>query len=362
MAGSAALEPGVAIGVEEAAAVGGEAEVFVGDAGVDGAADGQEAVPCAAAVLEGGFAVEGGPALESLHEPADAVRLDVGGVVGGQEAAFLGEEKEHDAHHGGDDSVVEVVVAHPGEELAVAGLVQGVECADEELDGVTDLAAEGLGDLLLAAEAFGEELWEPVLRFLGQEAAPAEQGDEGSERFRFFTPEAGVPHARRGGGAPRGPDEGPPATVGDDSERHVPGAQQPGEAVDGAGGPAAGGDGCERVGSPRAHHGEQPPRSAVVDGGWFGGSLLGLVGAVCFGFALVAVGGVVFDRCLFGVERESGAQDDPGMFWYRLGEGVGQVGGAAAVVLPVEGVSEDGVDQCVASAAGVVEGVFDEGA
>ena len=94
---------------------------------------------------------------------ADAVGGDVQVVVAGQQAAFLGEQQEHDAHHHRDDAGVEVVVAHAGQQRAVRLAVELVERGDQQLDGLADLAAELLGDLFLAFEGFGEQGRELVL-------------------------------------------------------------------------------------------------------------------------------------------------------------------------------------------------------
>lgn len=81
---TAAFQPGEAIGVEHAAAVGGHAQILVGDALVDGAGDGEQAVPGTSAVFQGLLAQQAGLGTELVDESADAVGGDVDGVVAGQ--------------------------------------------------------------------------------------------------------------------------------------------------------------------------------------------------------------------------------------------------------------------------------------
>ena len=97
----------------------------------------------------------------------------------------------------------------------------------------------------------------PAARAAGQPVATARNrerlsratsacSDAGSSLNRL-----GVPHRSAGRAAARRPDHGPPAAIGDDADRDVPGPQQDREPLDAAGGPAARGDPGQRVSAPR---------------------------------------------------------------------------------------------------------------
>ena len=276
----AAFEPRVAVGVEQAAAVGGQPQVLVRDAGVDGAGDGEQPVPGGGALAEDRTEAVG--LLQLLDEVADAVGGDVQVVVAGQQPALLGEQQEHDAHHHRDDAGVEVVVADAGQERAVRFAVELVERRDQELDGLADLAAELLGDLFLAFEGFGEQGRKLVLRLRGLEAGAGEQGDETLQGLRLLAEQGRVPHGGTGRAAARRGDERPPAPVGDDPDRHVPGAEQHGQPLDGVRRPGPGRGPRQRMRPPRGDHPEQLPRPAAR------ASTAGL-GFVAFGVSVVVL-------------------------------------------------------------------------
>ena len=92
----------------------------------------------------------------------DAVGGDVDVVVAGQQPAFLGEQQEHHPHHHGDHAGVQVVVIHPGEQLAAGLAVEPVQRPGQHLHRLADLPAEGLGDFLAAFQALGEQRGQPV--------------------------------------------------------------------------------------------------------------------------------------------------------------------------------------------------------
>jgi len=98
-AGGAPFEEGEAVGVEEAAAVGRQAQVLVADAAEDGAEGGQQARPGVVAALDDLFGQPVGGGVELGAERADGVGLVVDGVAAQQQAALLGRQQEDEAHH-----------------------------------------------------------------------------------------------------------------------------------------------------------------------------------------------------------------------------------------------------------------------
>ena len=149
-------EPG---GVEQRAAVGGHAQVLERRAAVEGLAGGQQPVPGQRGGVEGLLALLGLAGDEAVELAGDAVAL-LEQLAGRQQAALLGEEQEHDAHHHRDRGLVGVVGA--GRErvgLAAALRVGGRlgERLDQQLDRAADLGAEGFGDLLGRGDRFLEQ-------------------------------------------------------------------------------------------------------------------------------------------------------------------------------------------------------------
>ena len=344
----AAFEPRVAVGVEQAAAVGGQPQVLVRDTGVDGAGDGEQPVPGGGALAEDRAEAVG--LLQLLDEVADAVGGDVQVVVAGQQAAFLGEQQEHDAHHHRDDAGVEVVVADAGQERAVRFAVELVERRDEQLDGLADLAAELLGDLFLAFEGLGEQGRELVLRLRGLEAGAGEQRDEALQGLRLLAEQGRVPHGGTGRAAARRGDERPPAPVGDDPDRHVPGTEQHGQPLDGVRRPGPGRGPGQRMRPPRGDHPEQLPRPAaraagaglgVVAFGVFVVLLLLIFGGIREVGAVLIAGVRVLSRVVLGLVEvaEVRAERDP-VVRHDLGEGLRHGVVDDEVLLPVEDVAQ----------------------
>ena len=363
----AAFEPWIAVGVEQAAAVGGQPQVLVGDTGVDGAGDCEEPVPGGGSLAE--HRAEAVGLLQLLDEVADAVGSDVEVVVAGQQAALLGEQQEHDPHHHRDDAGVEVVVADAGQERGVRFAVELVERRDEELDGLADLAAELLGDLFLAFEGFGEQGGELVLRLSGLETGAGEQGDEAFQGLWLLAEQGCVPDSGTGRGAARRGDESPPASVGDDPDRDVPGTEQHGQPLDGVRRPGAGRGPGQRMRSPGGDHAEQLPRPGagaatarlgVVAFGVFVVLLLVIVGCVRQVGAVLIDGVRVLNRALGLVEvaevraeRDAVVRDD-------LGEGLRHGVVDDEVLLPVEDVAQHVRDDRVPARAAVVHHLRDQ--
>ena len=124
-------------------------------------------------------------------------------VVARQQAAFLGEQQEHDAHHDCDDASVEVVVRDTREQGTVRLAVKLVEGGDQKLDGLADLAAELLGDLFLAFEGLGEQSGKLVLACFGLETAAGEQRDKSLEGGWLLAEQGRVPDRSPGRTAAR---------------------------------------------------------------------------------------------------------------------------------------------------------------
>ncbi|MFP5487470.1 MAG: hypothetical protein ACLGHQ_04100, partial [Acidimicrobiia bacterium] len=144
--GASSFEERKAIGVEEAAAVGGERETVVVDAAVDGSEGGEQSVPGGGAAFEGVEAVAGGGLAEVVAEGEDGVRLGPKRVFSGKQSALLGEEQEDQTHEDGDGRFVDLGACDVGEDLPVAGDVISGDGSDEELNRLADRRAEALGE------------------------------------------------------------------------------------------------------------------------------------------------------------------------------------------------------------------------
>ena len=128
-------------------------------------------------------------------------------------------------------------------------------------------SSEAEGGVAAEAEVEGAALEEP---------AAAQQGDEGADDVAVGgrVPVDGVEDGGRGDAADGCPDQAPPAAVGDQPEGYGVVAQQPGEAVGGAGGPVVApvraGGGCGAAGD---GHAEQADALGGGPGVRFGGEV-----------------------------------------------------------------------------------------
>ena len=104
----APLQPGEAVRVEEAAAIGGEAEVLVTSAAMDGAAGGEKAVPAKGGTLQGVLPGLGRRLAQRRGEGAGGVGRGIGIVIQRKQALFLGVEEEDEAHENGDGGRIHV--------------------------------------------------------------------------------------------------------------------------------------------------------------------------------------------------------------------------------------------------------------
>src|SRR5690606_38795865 len=142
---------------------------------------------------------------------------------------------------------------------------------DEQLDGLAYLDAQCLCDVLLAVLARVQEVGQCFSVRDAEESRPAEYGHECADdiAFRRLVPVDRVEDGGCGDAAARGPDEGPPASVGRKPELDVVVAAELGEAVDGCRGPVRMLDAVARV--PIAYEAEQMDGFRVPSdlGTWF---------------------------------------------------------------------------------------------
>ncbi|MCP9985628.1 hypothetical protein LUX01_01835 [Streptomyces sudanensis] len=245
--------------------------------------EGDQAVPGGGGVLQGGLALLVGAGLQLVAQEARRVGAGVHLVVGGEQAAFLGEEEEDQAHHDRDRAAVDLARADAGGVQAGRAVLDGAGVGapygvDEEFDGLADLDAEGLGDVLAGGEAGLEEPRQRLGFVVREEAAAAQQGGEGADDVAFggLVPADGVEDGGGGDAAERGPDQAPPAAVGDEAEGDAVVAQQAGQAVGGGRGPVAAGAGA---GGGRGAGGHGQAEEADVFGGGLRVGFGGEVGA-----------------------------------------------------------------------------------
>ena len=111
--------------------------------------------------------------------------------------------------------------------------VAAADRGDEQLDGLADLHAERLGDLLLAAEAVVQELHQPLVVPYAEEPPPRQQRHERPHHVPLGRLRPGDRVEGGGGGdaALRRPDQRPPPAVGGQAQLDAVGAAQVGEPV-----------------------------------------------------------------------------------------------------------------------------------
>jgi hypothetical protein len=102
----AALQEWEAVGVEQAAAVGGQPELLVLHPAVDHAEGGEQALPGGVAALQRLLAEAVGLLLELPAQGGDRVGLVVELVAEQEQPALLGRQQEHQPHHHGDGGLV----------------------------------------------------------------------------------------------------------------------------------------------------------------------------------------------------------------------------------------------------------------
>jgi hypothetical protein len=245
------LEPLNRLGVEDGAVVGGHGQLRMADASVHGAEQGEHALPGCGGTLLNVLAFRRRLLLELFAEPACRIGGLVEGVVGRKQAAFLGIEEEDDAHHDRDGGAIYLVSANV---QAAAGLLDAAQIVatdrvNEHLDCASDLDAESLGDVLLVVEALAKQGGQAVVVRRGEEPGALQQRAERAhdDPVAQLRPGHGVENGGRGDAADRGPDKGPPAAVGDQTEFDVAGSAELGDPVDRGRGPHIARDARGRV-------------------------------------------------------------------------------------------------------------------
>ena len=149
----AAFEEGKAIWVEQRTAQCGQAQVFVLDAAIHGAEDGQQARPRIPAALQN--LIRFGTQLHAQGRER-VVRL-VAFVAQKQQAALLGGKQEDEPHHHRQRGFVEFGFFHATQEFAVAVLVGLVERLDQNFDRAPHLLAQSLGYVVLKLQRAVEQ-------------------------------------------------------------------------------------------------------------------------------------------------------------------------------------------------------------
>ena len=129
---------------------------------------------------------------------------------------------------------------------------------------MADLKSELIGDFGLVAGAFRVERFEGIAGSHREEAAGAQEADEGAERQRLLRPQVGEPGGVAGRLAPGCPHQQPVVAVGHQPERDVGRMAQFGHAAGGGGFPPPVGQRLAEVSAGRVD-GDQEARPA-----WFG--------------------------------------------------------------------------------------------
>ena len=160
---AAAFEEREAVGVEEAAAIGGQGEAVVVDAAVDGPERGKQPMPGGGAALERVVAVADCRGPEVVAQGEHGVRLGPERVLRRQEAALLGEQQEHEPHQHRDGRLVDLGRGDAAKNCAVVGDVVARDRADEQLDRAAHRQAETLGDLRLSVGGAAEQRFEGLV-------------------------------------------------------------------------------------------------------------------------------------------------------------------------------------------------------
>ena len=228
--GFTAFEEGVAVGIEERAAVGRETHGLVLHAAVDGTEGGQQTRPCIVAAFENFLAVLVGAFAQEFPQGGDGVVLIEKRIAEQEQAAFLRGEEEDEPHHHGEGGIIDFLFRDGGEQGAVGFGVDLIKGGDEHFHGAADLAAELVGDFLLVLGALCVEGSE---RFPGgdaEEAAQAKQAVEGPQGDGFLHPDVRIPRGEAAGLAAGRVNDHPVLAIGDESERDAGGVEQLGHA------------------------------------------------------------------------------------------------------------------------------------
>ena len=201
--------------------VDGQARVL--DPVVHGGEQREQPVPGGGGVLQLVLRALPRPLLQLRAQPAGRVRLRVQLVVAGQQPPFLGEQQEHHAHHHRHRTAVDLVCGDVAQALALDSEVGPADRGHQQLDGLANLHAEGLGEVFLAVFAALPQRREALGVGHPEEPAALQQRAERPHHVAVgcLRPGHGVEHRDRRHVAARRADQRPPAAVGHQAERDV---------------------------------------------------------------------------------------------------------------------------------------------
>lgn len=151
------------------------------DAAVHRVEQRDEPMPGRRRVLQGRLALGIRPRLQLGAQKAGRVGLRVHLVVRRKQPSFLGEEQEDDAHHHRDRAPVDLarrdaVGAQAGCAVLHRPGVGTADRVDQELDRLTDLDAQGVGDLVASVQALLQQADEGLGLVVLEEAAGGAAG------------------------------------------------------------------------------------------------------------------------------------------------------------------------------------------
>jgi hypothetical protein len=220
------LEEREAVGIEQGATVGGESQTVVADPAVDGAECREQPTPGVDAMLQHLFAMLVRGLAKVCPEGRDGVVLVVEQVAEQEQTTLLCREEENEPHHHCDGCLVEAGLPDAAKKRAPMVTVGSVERGHEDLDGIPNLPAELICDLLLVSRAFGQECFERLGLCDAEEPACTEQAPERAQGDGLFQPERGVPRGETSGLAGMHRYEHPLLAVGHQPQPHAGSTQQ----------------------------------------------------------------------------------------------------------------------------------------
>lgn len=196
------------------------------DAVVHRVEEGKEAGPADVCVFQVLLAAVPNALFELGAETSHGIRSPVEFPVRWEETTFFGEQEEHDSHHHGDGTAVDLVGGDVAYTWAASGHVDAVDASDsgdEQFDSPTDLDAEGLGDVLLVVLARLQKGEERFLVGDAEKPGPAEDGHERTDDIasRALVPVGRVENGRCGNAPAWSPDQDPPTPADGEAELDV---------------------------------------------------------------------------------------------------------------------------------------------
>ncbi len=176
----AALQEGVAVGVEEGARARRQGHGSRPGAVVDHAEQDEELRPGAVALVHR-VRVQRRILPQSRVQPGQRVGAEEGRILRQQVALFGVEQEDEPQRHGEQSAVDRVgrILQRLPEQRAAGGVVGGLEAAQQLVERVQHLFGEPLADLVLILPAVGEQRGEPPVARDGQQPRLAEQQAQG---------------------------------------------------------------------------------------------------------------------------------------------------------------------------------------